>query len=469
MPENLEKAAQNHIDIESLNDGLIAKLPNGLNIYKTLRQPGYPEHEIDTMIEGTDGYVVPDIPYTGLGYVVEDELLLDACRTFGMLRLQYIPQLAKLNDPDVDPSKAILADNFFHTRFLHSLDVLALASAIGSNCKLSKQQMLALQIGTLTHDVLTPAGGDTTKLIDREAFDEDAHYHTHLNHPDIQTFCDAHNIDKQAVLETVNGSGLLSDIRDFADKLAYTARDLEAFIAPVEAFPDSADALPTRVPLAEFVHQDGKVTHNLLRVWEHMEVDNGQLVCTHSEDLFNMLNVRALMFKNLYANPRARYNESLINSLLTQYLYESGVVKKEALLDPFSYSSVDSLLKDLLHEWFGIDSIDIWYNNFHPTYKVFETAQQARAFENSLLSGGNPFVRFEDASHFFKPGTHFLVKNDDGNVLPYTEHDPTNAKIIDDNGTPTDPIRVYYLDTPPELASEELKLFSTWRMGRTNL
>jgi len=466
--ESIEKSAS-QISLDSLKEGRIFNLPNGLNIFRSIRQPNYPAHEIDQMIEGSKRYIVPDIPYTGLGYEIEDELLLNAIREFGMQRLMYIPQLARLNDPDNNPEKVKLTDNFLHNRFVHSLDVLAIASVIGHNSNLNPREILSLQIATLTHDILTAAGGDTTKLIDRKAFDEDANYPDHLNHPDIQAFCLNHDIDQPAVLETISGEGALSDIRDLADKLAYVARDLQSFIAPSEAFPEHLKDLPSREVISRMLHDGTKSPYDLFSVWENMTIKDGTLVCTKPEKLFDLLNVRALLFRDLYTNPRSRYNESLINSLLTQYLYERGIIKKEALTNPFDPGAIDQHLKNLLREWFDIESRHIWQKNYDPTYASFDSPEVAREFEKKELKKGNPFVRFEDATKFFKPGTHFNVLAEDGTIMPYSEYDQIGTEKIINNGRPIDPIRVYYLETKPDLSSPEMQMFMQWRLEKVDL
>lgn len=317
---------------EKLTQDLV-RLANGMGIYRGRDVFKYdtPQSVVEAVVN-TEGYIVPDIPRTGLGYVLDDGLLLEASHAFGMNRLNYIPQLARLNDPDNKPEHSVRADNFYHTRFTHSLDVCAIASVIAVNCRLDQSNTTAVQIGALTHDVLTPAGGDTTKIIDRATFDEDAHYEEHLRSDRVTTFCEQNSVDTELVLQVVTGEGALSDIRDFADKLAYVARDLDAFTAPFESLYARIELLPARKDTITFLKTLPNQGEAALTVWENTSIIDDRLVIEDPEKLYTFLKLRAFLFRDLYTNPDARYNEALIYSSLLQYLYSESLVTKKISL-----------------------------------------------------------------------------------------------------------------------------------------
>lgn len=461
-----ERPPQEEIISSESIAGALKWLPNGLLVHggKSTSETDTPQAALDAT-ESTEGHIVPDIPRTQLGYVLDSGLLLESLREFGMYRLMNIPQLARLNDPDNAPENSVRADNFNHTRFAHSLDVCALASVIGYNAKLNTAQITALQIGTATHDVLTPAGGDTTKIIDRMAFDEDLHYPSHLQSEKVRSFCDENEIDASLILDTVVGKGLLSDIRDFADKLAYTARDLDHFIAPADLLFKKTEMLPSRKPILDYMATLPNNGAGALNLWQDVKVIDGKMVVTDADKLYAFLKIRALMFRQLYTNPKARYNEALLYSSLMKYLYSESILTRRNMIDPDKGEAYDQNLEDLIREWFGVENTDIWYNNCEPSYEVFKTEKDAKEREKEILLSGNPFVQVEDVSRFFKPGTHFLVPNTNNDGYgTFAEIYPERHADIESTGKHPEPIRVYYFKEPPH--NRDLELFYKWRLAQ---
>ena len=165
MTDPLESVSNEPISSKSLRGEKVTRLANGVCVYDGSLRQGNVYHEVDELILTTEG-IIDRLPETGIGYVIEVGYLMDAYVAFNMERLRGVAQLARLGDPDNKPLKTILAETFTHTRLNHSLDVCVLATIVGTNLKLSRAQMNALQLATLTHDIRTPAGGDTTKMID---------------------------------------------------------------------------------------------------------------------------------------------------------------------------------------------------------------------------------------------------------------------------------------------------------------
>ena len=393
-----------------------------------------------------------NLPHTGFGYALNEGFSMDAIRKFNVLRLNEIPQLARLSDPDIVPDKVAVSAPFTHSRYAHTLDVLACASVILNNNRehLTENEVRTGQLATISHDALTPAGGDTTKMIDREAFDEDLNYPSLFEKPEIRAFCATWNIEPQKLQSVIQNEGVLGEMLDFADKLAYTSRDTEGFVGDDSESPWTPrwDLLQARPHVETFLIEHPKA----LNVWESIVVRDGHLVCTNPERLETFLKLRALMFRHLYTNPRARYNESLIVSLQLQYLYETKKLAKEDLL-----RMDDNDLRRILDEECG----GAWYDDLsgtrEPTYEVFDTLEEARERAKSLLEEGHTYVRTEDASNFFKSGTHFRVTTPD-RPQPFEDVYPDKANEIRQMGATIDPIRVYYLKNPPETKPE----FAGW-------
>lgn len=250
--------------------------------------------------------IVPQLPYAGFGYVVFGGGLIQEIDTiFGLDRLNGIRLLASLHDPVIGVGECkVYPTPFHHTRYVHSLDVCAIATLIGKKCGLSDHDFLTLRIAAQSHDALTPAGGDTIKNIDPEAFDEDTHYPELFLRAGWKAFRDKYNISESMLAETILGKGLLGSILDISDKLAYTGRDLHMFLSKNrhggyawENFGDSYDRMMSLIAVNPYP----------CSVWDCAEVRNGQLVFTDKDRFADFLHIRALMFKILYNNASARF------------------------------------------------------------------------------------------------------------------------------------------------------------------
>jgi hypothetical protein len=183
-----------------------------------------------------DPMIVPSFPYTGLGgYVVDvdsETLIGGAFAAFNLSRLSDIRQLAWLTIPVLDEDRKE-ADYYpmrhEHTRLVHVLDVAALVTALIAKLELSSCEANTLVLAAITHDARTPAGGDTTKLIDRKFFDEDLHYAELLDGEGVPELLERFNVPRQLLVETVHGKGVLGRLLDVADKTAYLSRDASIF------------------------------------------------------------------------------------------------------------------------------------------------------------------------------------------------------------------------------------------------
>ena len=156
------------VTIRSLLDGRPVEVFPGLFIYT----PPTREHFSGQSLIGDvlDESILnsPSLTHAGFGYSVAEDSFIDrAINAFGLWRLNHVHQLGFLQDPDTTPEDRPFQPRFMHTRFLHSLDVAALAATIVYNNQafFTERPSYAktMVLAALTHDVLTPAGGDTTK------------------------------------------------------------------------------------------------------------------------------------------------------------------------------------------------------------------------------------------------------------------------------------------------------------------
>ena len=418
------------------------------------------------MLTGAIGKVVQEsslnvlsLPHAGFGYAVdEDSFIEEAISAYGLSRLAGINQLAFLEDPDVAPEASPFHSRFNHTRFAHSLDVMTLAALVVYN----NPEFFAdrpdyaktVVVAALTHDVLTPAGGDTTKSIDWHAFDEDHWYPEVLKWPAVHTFLRDEGINPELLTETVAGNGILGSVLDIVDKLAYTSRDLLGFVGNTAHQQWSwGDNSPNRRALTSLSRQPF-----VTGLWSDISVCENGVVVTDTDRLEVFLRTRALLFQRLYTHPLARWHESLVAHTILSYLYDTRRLTREQLLQ-----MTDSDLRAKINRLWETDAPQ-QLGFYHPGYQTFPTWAAAQAFEQSLLEQGVLFVQSEDVSSFFKPGTHFLISHN-GKQQPLAVMYPKRADDIARLGKPLEPIRVYYLTKrAPELqASQE---FAAWRLEK---
>lgn len=376
------------------------------------------------------------VPFTGFGYSIhEDSWIFNVAREFNLYRLDDVSQLEYLEDPREQPNQLGTSVRFAHTRYRHSSNVCAIVLAIAEVNREWFAKRLgyreALLVASLTHDVLTPAGGDTTKAIDREGFDEDAQYHTCMTQERREFFL-KHGVDPELCIRTVQGDGVLGTILDIADKLAYVGHDLVAFAG---------------LPLFGHLEYVGFARHlrkNLLfcSIWESIRIENEEVWCEDADGLTRFLIIRAQLFRQLYTHPKARYREALLMFQTLSFLYEEGILTREQLLH-----MTDGDLRIFLEKkvnW-RPDRMLPSKGHFTPKHRRFKNLTDAKKFEVSLLREGRLFVRQEDLTKVFKPTHHFKVRKGT-QIGTLQKLFPEFAKRIESAGQTIDPIRVSYLE-----------------------
>jgi hypothetical protein len=311
-------------------------------------------------------------------------------------------------------------------------------------------------LAALTHDVLNPAGGDTTKSIDFAAFDEDIGYPEVLGYPDVGRFLRDEGIDSTLLAATIRNEGPLGSVLDLVDKLGYISRDTINFEGSRDTYVVPWD---WQSPWRELVSRLTR-TEKLTGLWQSVKVDEAGVVITDPHHLYRYLYARALMFRHLYTAAEARHQESLIARTILSFLYDTGRLSRAWLLTHTDYelrSEVGRLLSEGFFEYLA---------NYRATYRVFDTVERARAFEGECLAKKHYFVQTEDVGSFFKPATHFWIETAVG-IMPFAESAPQLAAKVQVAGKPTQPIRVYYIegDQPP-LHAQWKEEFALWRMEK---
>ncbi len=400
--------------------------------------------------------IVNALPHTGVSYMVlDDGLCAEACRVFNIFRLQFVNQLGYLQAPWVammdQPFVMPLTNG---TRYLHSLDVMMLVSLIGYNFGLTQGELNTLRVAGLTHDRGTPAGGDSVKLIDPKAFDEDAHYERLLREKTgpgkWNAFRDRFQIDEPQLLETILNRGLLGQVLDIADKLAYVARDIETCLGAFAGSDDSDFYVGTRA-LKEIIEEFPHVCS----IWDSVVREGDQMVFTDPRRLIAFLKARIVLFRELYYHPRARFGEYLISRILVKRLYEEGRVTRDELLE-----MSDGELERQVDDAYGKRGV-LRALSLKCRVESFRTRSEALAFKKRLEESGVTFSLVEDHLHSIKPGTHFLVSTREG-PKKLLEACRGDVQELHEMATMLPAVHVYYLSTEDLGTDEDLvDLFKT--------
>lgn len=385
--------------------------------------------------------IVPRLPHTGLSYMVrEGGLCEDLARAFNLFRLQYIKQLGFLNAPSYNDYIAVRQSLSDHSRWLHSLDVTAIGTVVCSNLGIKDEMLNTARTLFLTHDALTPAGGDSVKMVDLVNLDEDDNYPELLGTKAVRSVMKKHGIRRDLLLKGIRNQGMLGQILDYADKIAYIARDLDKCRHHIEAGAYS-DQLGMKSLLGLITrHPDA------CSLWDCVEIQEGQAVFTSISRLVLFLKVRLLMFRELYYHPTARFGEFLMSRLFVRALMQRGVLNKKKLLD-----MNDSQLMMTLDREFGVKvALDACSSQFSRCAE-FKTLEEGEAFMQELRESGNVFAMLDDNRRNIKTGIDVLVYTKHG-PQPLRDADPGSARELTEMATLLKLVHAHYLSEDPTLA-----------------
>lgn len=337
---------------------------------------------------------VPWLPHACIGYtILRDGHTERLIKAYGLERLKGVRQLNWMTP------RITGAGPFGHTRFDHSLDVMVIALMIGARNKLSAQHMRVLQVAALTHDALSPAGGDSLKLHD--SWCEDAQYPSLLLKPEVTQLLQELDLPSELLLSTIRNEGLLGTILDVADKLAYVSRD----ITELENAHGGRGSLLRHThfgPLGKLLQRQKPACV----LWKHLKVREGVLYSINVKPLVHFLKVRAHIFNLLYVDPTVRAAH-FFGVVIAKQLWKEGTLDWKWLS---THTDVD--VEALFAARMGVDCH--WQGNCKTSVTILTFAQEAiaRRYETTQRAKG----RCTLLEHLprCKPATHLLVRTKDG-------------------------------------------------------
>lgn len=361
------------------------------------------------------------LPYAGFGFMVlQDGIIEDTCHAFGLYRLEHVRQLAFLHDPLAREGDGKSCGALFtQDRFEHIVNAPAFAQLMAVNLGLDEHDLRHLVVAATAHDALTPAGGDTTKLLGPELFDEDRHFRNVFRKPGWQQFREKYGLSETLLEDTVQGNGLLGQLLDLSDKLSYVSRDANNF---TDAFPHMRPATCYPRGYYEICRLLDTQPH-VCTLWDSVELCDGQLAVGDADKLGCFLKLRALLFQQLYNNPRSRYCEFFLAVLTLRKLEQQGRLDKDKLL-----SMMDFELEELISQEVGIPDAMHWLQ-FNIQAEEYPTLTHASFRERQLRQAGIRAIVTEDLSRQASTGERIRVIHK-GRTVPFGEAFPCQAREL---------------------------------------
>jgi hypothetical protein len=386
---------------------------------------------------------VINFPNTGIRYsILENGMTDQVIAKLGLFRLSGVKQLGYLTDPIVHYIGGGVArgETLEHSRYQHSLDVMAIATCIGRNCKVTGPELKSLQFAALTHDILTPAGGDATKRVSPIELDEDTNFRKVFAKKEFPRLRDRFQLDPELIFSTIQNEGLLGQILDIADKLAYVARDLPSYLINVEPSETERQLLPNEY---EQLSAYARNAPDICGVWETFRRHGDLLVCHDPERLADFLYVRLLLFRQFYANPATRFHEATTVRIVLEHLFETGAITVNRVL-----IMRDLQLEDLMSKVLGLQAYELCTAAAvgMPGYCTVHTEAEALAYCHKLVRQGAFPTLYEYLQPLLKRSSNkFNVIAPDGSIELLSSAYPELEERLLDAEHLDEPWAVYWL------------------------
>jgi hypothetical protein len=266
------------------------------------------------------------IPFSSFNIFLDIEnpnsIFYEIYNTPAIHRLGGVSQLGYLVPPPEKEfeNKTIyyLPNHFPHTRWAHSMMVAAMAEIILARNGFTAKERAPIILAFASHDIATPAGGDSVMRIDKSELSEEKNFSFVLKRDGLdQRWRDKFGFDLKIAQDWIAGNGVLGALLNAIDRMAYVALDC-----------------------LYFGHTSGgKIRQKLCRrplmmdVWQDIRFtpDRCRFYFSDARRLYDFLELRVLEHTELLLNPRSRALDHTLYKRVHD-LYESGTVTKENLL-----------------------------------------------------------------------------------------------------------------------------------------
>lgn len=388
------------------------------------------------------------LPYAGFRYAIatHEGICAHMLRLPGLRRLQYISQFGGTTLP-IQPASSVRMPAFNHVRHTHVCDVAAVALRIASQNDLSMEQQQHLAVACLTHDVLTPAGGDTTKEMNQEAFDEDVHYPEFFQSSGWSELQRRYSLDEQTLAQTILNKGLLGELLDWSDKIGYMARDLDQYFAMME---QHADRAYFRNGFSSQINELLKRRRIPCRIWKDLVLTDRGFACRDPEAFADFLRIRLLLYIELHCGNYTRFLRAFLTAALRVLMERRGLTRADLLR--IDDDELDALVCNLtgigMREFVGPVMGEA-------RVAEFQSEEALRNYVRFLHREGHTMRLITPRGRWLKPRTDMLV-TEDGRVMTFADARPGLAAELDALAKEQSPFLLHWLKAP-QLKKEFLK------------
>lgn len=265
------------------------------------------------------------LPFSSSRFYVNEDLKSGLFNSFmktkAFNRLADINQLGFLVPPKnvgsfPDEMINFLMPVFYHKRWEHSLLVAVMIYVLLSRNNFPQEIISAAVLAAASHDIATPAGGDSVKRIDPKNLDEEKNYTFAVKRYGLDKEWKKFGFVLGKAQEWIEGRGLIGRLIDIIDKISYTSLDCchlaDLRIGNVKGF-------LKKNPL-------------VMNVWEDIRFEGDGIYFADPKRLYDFLVLRALEHTELLYCGYCRTFDYLLFKKV-KGLYEKKVVTREDLLD----------------------------------------------------------------------------------------------------------------------------------------
>jgi len=289
---------------------------------------------------------------------------------------------------------------FPHTRFAHTIQVLGVGLAIlqqngiGPEDKLTKLYTAA----ALLHDIATPAFGDSVKPIDRDALDEEAHWHKMIG-PDGWKYIESLGLTRVEIDEAIHNKGVAGQLLDIADRIAYVTEDAFQMVGT----PEAAKKDSARSPIEKCV----VAAPDIGNIYKNIRIKDGQVYCDSPEKLTQFLKLRSELFNSAYMFPPNNFRDVMLRELVAPLYPHVLSADDLRLLDDKMLLQV---LNDIYHT--PLTNLTLFYaiGFWTPALREVASKKEMDASIKSLRRSGK-YVVGSTEPYGYSPGTKVLVES----------------------------------------------------------
>lgn len=337
--------------------------------------------------------------------------------------------------------------DYSQTRYDHSITVAIVLEDILKRNGFDQKEIELGFIAGLTHDIGTPACGDATKKVDREALDEEKNYWKALG-KNGQNYLRSLGITRKIIESIIENKGILGQALDVADRVVYTMKDLrktvddDMFIGGFSLSELDPNLLPIRYILSHYL--------NVGDIYKEVGINrkNNTVFFNDPEHLKIFLFLRAYMHKILYLDPANQARDLFIKQLISPLYSRNGdkPLNPKKLRD-MTDEQLLTLMQNIYQPSEDLRNKIFWdLKEWVPKFEKFETYEDAEEFEKKLKAESDIVIIDKPYEcKGFNTGTSYNVLADEqGHIKSFKEYFPSAARELELIAESTKGVFVFY-------------------------